>query len=76
MMFKALCLSGGRCGIPDKFEFLNFLICQVKEAVNPSNVLKNVRNFFYLILKNFEKDFEKNVQKMLKKMLKKMLSRS
>ena len=31
-----------RCGIPDKFNFFNFNICQVQRAVNPHNVLKNV----------------------------------
>ena len=41
MKFKTLWLTGHRCGIPDKFEFLNFHIFQVKGAVNPFNVLKN-----------------------------------
>ena len=32
-----------QCGISDKFEFLNFHICQVQRAVlYPSNVIKNV----------------------------------
>ena len=31
-----------RCGSPDKFEFLNFYIFQVRGALNPSNEIKNV----------------------------------
>ena len=36
-VYKSLVI---RCGIPDKFECLNFYICQVQGAVDPSNVLK------------------------------------
>ena len=43
MKFKTLWLMVIRRGIPEKCEFLNLNnICQVQEAVNSSNVIKNV----------------------------------
>ena len=58
MKLKTLWLFGAR-GILDKLEFLTFHICQVRVAVNPSNVLlKNfwnqnhpIKHYFYFILK-------------------------